>query len=227
MNNKLFGIISVVLLLIVIAFYALNVNKNYKSLSPKLAAAHIMHNPDRKLPVFSLLDHNGGVFNNDNLKGDWSLVLFIYTHCPDVCPTELANMSMLKSYLESKQATVIPNVVAITFDPLRDTPKVLKTYVTHFDKDFIGVSGDQKEIDQLVKYFGAYYERVIYDDNDKPITLEKNEPLPINAIERGYIINHTARIYLLSPDGQVLAGFPTPHNVKNMASDIDLIVENY
>jgi len=227
MSNKLLGIVSVVVLLIVVAFYTLDINKNYKSLTPQLAVAQIMHDPDKKLPIFSLLDHNSNVFNNDGLKDHWSLLLFIYTHCPDVCPTELANIAMLKSYLEGEQAAVIPNVIAITFDALRDTPKVLKTYVAHFDKDFIGVSGDQKNIDQLVKYFGAYYERVIYDDNDKPVTLKRNDPLPNNAIEKGYIINHTATTYLVSPDGQVLAGFPISHNIKNMANDINLIVENY
>ena len=99
--------------------------------------------------------------------------------------------------------------------------------MTHFDKTFVGVSGDMQQIDQLVKSLGAYYERVVYDDEGKSVTLKKHEPLPEDAIEKGYIINHTARIYLISPDGQVLAGFPTPHKVNDMAGDIKLLTQTF
>ena len=227
MNIKILTSIGALLLLITVALYPLDGAKNYKSLSAQLATAQIMHNPDKPLSDFSLSDHNGHVFSNNNLKDNWTLLLFIYTHCPDICPTELANMSMLKAQLENTQAEVVPNVVAVTFDPLRDTPKVLKTYVTHFDKGFVGVSGDPQQIDQLVKDFGAYYERVIYDENGKQITLNKKESLPEDAIEKGYVINHTARIYLVSPDGEVLAGFPTSHNLSNMANDIEKLVKAF
>ncbi len=217
--------IGTAILLAIAALYPLSGIKDYKSLNAKLTAAHIMHNADKPLSDFSLIDHNGDVFDNNSLMGSWSLVLFIYTHCPDVCPTELANMAMLKAQLENKHSAIIPKVVAITFDPIRDTPEVLKTYVSHFDKGFVGVSGDSQQIDQLVKDLGAYYERVVYDEAGKPITLKKNEPLPEDAIEKGYVINHTAIIYLISPNGQVLAGFPTPHKVSDMANDIELLTK--
>ncbi|MDB3869471.1 SCO family protein [Candidatus Thioglobus sp.] len=227
MSAKFFMVIGAAILLIAAVLYSLNGSKDYRSLNAKLASAQIMYNPQRLLSTFSLSDHNGDVFNNNSLMGDWSLVLFIYTHCPDVCPTELANMAMLKAQLENKRSAIIPKVVAITFDPLRDTPKVLKTYVSHFDKAFIGISGDTQQIDQLVKDLGAYYERVVYDEAGKPRTLKKHEPLPKDAIDKGYVINHTARVYLMSPDGQVLAGFPTPHKASDMANDIELLIKAF
>jgi protein SCO1/2 len=96
----------------------------------------------------------------------------------------------------------MPTVVAITFDPLRDTPEVLKEYITHFDKDFIGVSGEQAQIDQLIKPFGAYYERVIYDKKGKPVTLKAGEKLPKGSLEKGYVSNHTAWIYCAVMESQ-------------------------
>jgi len=57
--------------------------------------------------------------------------------------------------------------------------------------------------------------------------LQAKDPLPDYALEEGYIINHTAQIYLISPDGKKLAEFPTPHNIINMADDIDLIIKHY
>ena len=104
---------------------------------------------------------------------------------------------------------------------------MLKKYVRYFDKDFIGVSGQQSQIDQLIKPFGAYYERVIYDKNDKPVILKANEKLPKNALKDGYIINHTAWIYLINPEGQIFAGFPTPHKPSEMIKDIKLIMSQF
>lgn len=232
MNNKLLSGIGVVALVIAIFyFYWWNINtssnKNYQDLTKQLKVSHIIHNPDKKLLSFSLVDHNNNKFDNNNFKGKWTLLSFIYTHCPDICPTGLMDMSILKSTLIKRDVNIVPSLVAITFDPARDTPSVLKTYVTHFDKDFLGVSGDQVQINQLIKPFGTYYERVIYAKNGKSTVLKNDEPLPKDALESGYLINHTAWIYLLSPDGQIFAGFPAPHNPIKMADDIELFIKNY
>lgn len=221
MNSKLFAIISIFVLSSLI-FYLVNEKQDYQSLKPQLKVSYLMHNPDKPLPEFSLVDHNNQIFNNTRLKGKWSLLLFIYTHCPDICPTELLDLSRLKNLMKNN----MPNVVAITFDPLRDTPEVLKQYVTYFDKNFIGVSGDETQINQLIKHFGAYYERVIRKNN-KPITVKAGEKLPKNAIKDGYTINHTAWIYLISPKGQIVSGFPSPHKPKAMAKDIQLTIDKF
>jgi protein SCO1/2 len=222
---KKVSIIAVVIL-VVSAFYFYNSNKDYRRLLGKqLKVSLILHNSDKPLPKFSLLDHNRQLFDNERLKKGWSLLLFIYTHCPDVCPTELLNMSQLKRLMTENKVTNMPTVVAITFDPLRDTPEVLKEYITHFDKDFIGVSGDQAQIDQLIKPFGAYYERVVYDKKGKPVTLKAGDELPKGALEEGYLINHTAWIYLINPEGEIFAGFPSPHKPSEMMQDIKLIMD--
>lgn len=226
MNSKLLTSIGVVVLGI-LTFYFTSANKNYQTLKEQLKVSHIVYNPDKPLLSFSLIDHNNQVFDNSSLKDGWTLLLFIYTHCPDVCPTELLDMANLKQLMVKDKVANIPKVVAITFDPLRDTPKVLKKYVRYFDKDFIGVSGQQSQIDQLIKPFGAYYERVIYDKNDKPVILKADEKLPKNALKDGYIINHTAWIYLINPEGQIFAGFPTPHKPSEMIKDIKLIMSQF
>jgi protein SCO1/2 len=83
-------LIAVVIVLVATALYFYNFDKNYRNLLGKqLKASYILHNPDKPLPKFSLLDHNRQLFDNERLKKGWLLLLFIYTHCPDVCPTEL------------------------------------------------------------------------------------------------------------------------------------------
>jgi len=219
--------ITAAVVLVAIALYFYNSDKNYRHLLGKqLKASYILDNPNKPLPKFSLLDHNRQLFDNERLKQGWSLLLFIYTHCPDVCPTELLDMAQLKRLITDDKTMNTPAVVAITFDPLRDTPEVLKEYITHFDKDFIGVSGDQAQIDQLIKSFGAYYERVIYDKKGKSITLKAGDKLPEGALEEGYVINHTAWIYLISPKGEIFAGFPSPHKPNEMMQDIKLIMDS-
>ncbi|CAB9543339.1 Cytochrome oxidase biogenesis protein Sco1/SenC/PrrC, thiol-disulfide reductase involved in Cu(I) insertion into CoxII Cu(A) center [Bathymodiolus brooksi thiotrophic gill symbiont] len=221
-------LIAVVIVLVATALYFYNFDKNYRNLLGKqLKASYILHNPDKPLPKFSLLDHNRQLFDNERLKKGWSLLLFIYTHCPDVCPTELLDMSQLKNLMAKDKTAHMPTVVAITFDPLRDTPEVLKEYITHFDKDFIGVSGEQAQIDQLIKPFGAYYERVIYDKKGKPVTLKAGEKLPKGSLEKGYVINHTAWIYLINPKGEIFAGFPSPHKTSEMMQDIKLMMDSF
>ena len=224
MNIKKSILISTLIGLLALSSYFTMSNKDYKSLAKQLKGSYILHNLDKPLPLFSLVDHNNNKFDNSRLEGQWSLLLFIYTNCPDVCPTELLDMSRLKQIIVKDKKIDMPNVVAITFDPLRDTPEVLKKYITNFDKDFIGVSGEQAQIDKLIKPFGTYYERVMYAENGKQIIFKANEKLPERAIKEGYAINHTAWIYLINPKGQIFAGFPSPHKPSDMAKDIERMV---
>ncbi len=212
------------IVLIGVSVFSINTDTGYNTLKNQLKASHILHKPDRKLVDFSLVDHNEKPYNNARLKDQWTLLTFIYTHCPDVCPTALMDMASIKKILESGDLKTIPKFVAITFDPKRDTPKVLKTYMTYFDKEFIGVSGDQSQIDGLIKPFGTYYERSIEVDG-KTVIIPNGAELPKGV--KHYSINHTAWLYLLSPDGQIFAGFPTPHRPKVIAKDVELIIENY
>ena len=197
---------------------------DYQSLKNQTKASDILHNMNRELPNFALIDHNQTEFDNDSFKGKWTLVSFIYTHCPDICPTVLMDMSMLKSILVKRSLKEVPEFVAITFDPKRDTPKLLKNYVTHFDSGFLGVSGEQKSIDQLVKVFGAYYERS-FEVEGKSVIIPNGQPMPNDVID--YSINHTALLYLISPDGRIFASFPMPHEPFLMADDVELFIKNY
>lgn len=214
--------LSFILLLALVALWVLlSGNKvDYLSLEPQLKVSRILSSTGQSLPAFELLDHHGQVFNKDRLSNHWSLVFFGYTHCPDVCPTGLMDMANIKMLLKDRGLT-LPEIFFITFDPQRDTPELLKTFVTHFDKDFVGVSGSKAQIDQLIKPFGAYYERVFYQDN-KPITLKPNEVLPAGVEQ--YLINHTASIYLISPEARIVADFPAPHSPVKVVDDLTVLL---
>ena len=214
-------LIVISLIALAVLWMLLGGNKvDYLALEPQLKASRILSSTGQKLPEFELLDHHQQAFNRDRLKDRWSLVFFGYTHCPDVCPTGLMDMASIKMLLKSQGLTV-PEIFFITFDPKRDTTELLKTFVTHFDKDFVGVSGSKAQIDQLIKPFGAYYERVFYQNN-KPVTLKPNEVLP-EGVEQ-YLINHTASIYLISPEARIVADFPAPHSPVKVVDDLTLLL---
>jgi len=139
---------------------------------------------------FSLVDQNGKPFTDADLKGKWQLVFFGYTHCPDVCPTALNDLSLALDQLGKKKDEV--GIVLITVDPERDTPAVLKSYVESFDGPIVALTGSPAAVAQAAKDFRVYYAKHPRSDG-------------------GYDMDHSAVIYVMDPQGRFTATF-TPEN---------------
>ena len=162
--------------------------------------------PAVQLPGFTFEDHNGELFNNQNLQGKWSLVFFGYTSCPDVCPTTMSVLEKLKRKDSTPKDT---QYVFVSVDPARDTPKVLKEFVGYFDEDFIGVTGPRSELDKFKEPLGVIYD---YEGDTS-----KDE----------YVVNHFAAIYVISPDGKQRAYVLPPHSIEQVAEAYQLIRSHY
>ena len=139
---------------------------------------------------FHLVDQNGKTVTNADLKGKWALVYFGYTHCPDACPTALNAISIALDDLGPKRDAVRP--VFITVDPERDTPEVLKSYVTAFDAPILALTGTPQEIAQAAKDYRVYYAKHPEPGGD-------------------YAMDHSSVIYVMDPEGRFTATF-TPEN---------------
>ena len=100
MSKLTLSIVVIFIAILGVSVYSVNTD-DYQSLKKQLKASHILHKPDKKLHDFSLVDHNNEIFNNTRLQDQWTLLTFIYTHCPDVCPTALMDMASIKSKLKS------------------------------------------------------------------------------------------------------------------------------
>ena len=96
----------------------------------------------RTLSAFSLVDESGNEFNNSALKGQWNLLFFGFTHCPDICPTTMLALKNVRQRLEAKGQWPDLNVVMVSVDPDRDAPERLKPYVNYFHPEFKRVTGD-------------------------------------------------------------------------------------
>jgi len=135
---------------------------------------------------FSLVDQNGKPFTDSDLKGKWQLVFFGYTHCPDVCPTALNDLSLALDQLGAKKDQV--GIVFISVDPERDTPDVLKSYVESFGGPIVALTGSADEVKQAAQDYKVYYAKHPRTDG-------------------GYDMDHSALIYVMDPQGRFTATF--------------------
>jgi len=138
---------------------------------------------------FMLMDHNGRLVTPEDMLGKYQLIYFGYTYCPDVCPTSLQVMAAALKKLGPLRKKIQPYF--ITVDPERDTQEVLAGYVTYFDKEMIGLTGSRAMIDRLLEEFNVTAEKVPDEGGDP----------------NKYLIDHTASLYLMAPDGRFITKF--------------------
>jgi protein SCO1 len=147
---------------------------------------------------FTLVDQDGRTVTEQILKGEPTLVFFGYTHCPDVCPTTLNDLSeMLAALGRDKKAQAL----FITIDPERDTPAVLKDYVSNFDPRIRALTGTPEAIAAVEKIYRVYAKKVPTSGGD-------------------YSMDHTALVYLMNKDGQFVSGFNTEQSPKAAAAEV-------
>ncbi|MBW7974604.1 SCO family protein [Bradyrhizobium sp. BR 10289] len=148
---------------------------------------------------FQLTDQHGAAVTDKNLKGKPTLIFFGYTHCPDVCPTSLFEISEVLRAM-GKDADKV-NAVFISVDPERDTPAVMKDYLASFDPHLEGLSGDPAETAKVITSYRVYAKKVPTKDGD-------------------YTMDHTALIYLMDRDGRFVSPFNLKRTPEEAAADL-------
>lgn len=151
---------------------------------------------------FSLVDQNSKPFTEKDLKGKYSLIYFGYTYCPDVCPTELQVMTGALEQLGDLAKQIQP--VFISIDPARDTPAVMKEYVSNFYPGMIGLTGTPAQIAAVAKEYRVYYAKAA----------EKG------ASKDDYTMDHSSIIYLMDPDGKFIKHFSYGTDATKLANGI-------
>ncbi|MFB6458833.1 SCO family protein [Bradyrhizobium tunisiense] len=148
---------------------------------------------------FQLTDQNGKAVTDKNLKGKPTLIFFGYTHCPDVCPTSLFEISEVLRAM-GKDADKV-NAIFISVDPERDTPATMKDYLSSFDPHLQGLSGDPAETAKVITSYRVYAKKVPTKDGD-------------------YTMDHTALIYLMDRDGRFVSPFNLKRTPEEAAADL-------
>lgn len=148
---------------------------------------------------FKLTDQTGQVVTEKNLQGRPTLIFFGYTHCPDVCPTSLFEMSEVLRAM-GKDADRV-NAYFISVDPQRDTSAVMKDYLTSFDPHLKGLTGDPETVAKVLSEYRVYAKKIPLKDGD-------------------YTMDHTALIYLMDRDGRFVAPFNLKQTPEAAAADL-------
>jgi protein SCO1/2 len=147
----------------------------------------------------TLIDQDGRARTRADFKGQVTVLLFGFTHCPDLCPTTLSNLAAVLDQLGEDRDRV--EIVFITVDPERDTSGVLRDYLSGFGPNFIGLTGEAVAIRKVAKTFKVFFQK---------------KPLP----DGDYTMDHSAVIYILDPQGRVRLMFSAGRQPEDVAHDI-------
>ncbi len=152
-----------------------------------------------------LTDHNGRHVTLDTFRGKLVVLFFGYTHCPDVCPTTLSDMSQALKLMGPEAASQV-QVLFASVDPERDTPETLKAYVPYFNESFLGLYGTPEEVAKAAAEFKVMYRKHV-------------EPGAT-----GYLVDHSAGSYVLDKSGHLRLYLPFAHPPQDIAHDLNTLL---
>lgn len=198
--KKLLGVntalVSVVAIIAIFAGILIQTNK-----TPEFEKLVVLTAP-RSLdtPVFTT--HLNTKTNTDFFKGKWSIVFFGFTNCPDICPTTLQTLKRVKDDLAQQALEDYYQIVMVSVDPERDNISQLASYVSFFDREFIGLSADKATTEAFAKQVGVLFFAQEKDNNG------------------WYDVDHSASLILLNPNGEWAGAITTPHKQATISKDL-------
>ena len=148
---------------------------------------------------FQLTDQSGQAVSQKDMEGHPTLIFFGFTHCPDVCPTSLFEISEVLKALGKNADRV--NAYFVTVDPERDTPAAMKDYLSSFDPHLQGLTGSPDQVAKVITEYRVYAKKVPLKDGD-------------------YTMDHTALIYLMDRDGRFISPFNLKRTPEQAAADL-------
>jgi protein SCO1/2 len=190
------GLVVLVLLVVTGFVWRMSQPRVMSDAELKINGAYMFETP-RALPGFQLTDHRGKRFTPKSLEGQWTLVFFGFTYCPDICPTTMAFLNRFMTSLDGLSVGKDTRVVMVSVDPARDTPERLAEYVPYFNPAFTGVTGEFLDIHRLATALNTPFRKVPGDGED-------------------YLVDHGANVALVNPRGDYHGFFKAPLELAKM-----------
>lgn len=160
----------------------------------------------RVLPDFALTQADGSTLGPAQLRGHWTIVFLGFTHCPDVCPTTLATLAQAQKQWQAIPATHRPQVLFVSVDPDRDTPKLVGDYARFFHPATLAATANEPALGRFAQALGLVYMKV---------------PQPGG----GYSMDHSATLVVLDPQGRQAGLIRPPLAPKDIADDLRRLAE--
>ena len=168
-----------------------------------------LREPARNIRDFELINTENKPFSQEDFIGNWNLIFFGFSFCPDICPITMSLLAKVQSSLETDEKNKV-DFFMVTVDPARDSPAALRKYLDNFSKTFIGLTG---ALDQIYNF-----------------STQVNAPFSpvLNQEGSHYTVDHSGNIILINPEGKLAGIFKMPHDQKNITVAIsDLINRKY
>lgn len=162
------------------------------------------------MPAFSLLDQEGRRIDRNVFVGQWDLVYFGFTNCPDVCPLTLQTLSAARRKLKEIGHAPLPRIVLVSVDPERDTPAVMAKYIAAYGDHTLGITGELDELRKLTGGLGIFFEKNVFENN--------------TGNDGSYSVDHSAVVIVVDPAGRFHSLFSGSHVIENFVHDLPLIM---
>jgi protein SCO1/2 len=154
----------------------------------------------RPLADVGFVDKAGREAHLSDFKGDFTLLFFGFTNCPDVCPLTLSLLAQVRADIKSRAPRLTPRVLFVSVDPNRDTPERIAAYLSGFDPEFAGVTASDAELEPLLTQLGVAVEKHVHGGAN-------------------YNVVHNSAIYVLDQNAEWIAVSTGPHDPKVVATD--------
>lgn len=204
-----FLLAPVVIAVIVLAGLMIADEINKANTPAELANATLYPRDFRPVPAFNLEDQHGKAFGNSQLADKWTVLFFGFTHCPDVCPTTLNTLNIAYKQLPPELQQQV-QIVLLSVDPERDTQQQRKEYIEYFNPEFIALGGTPDKIKALTQSMYIHYQKT-----------------PLGDDPNNYLVDHSAALLIISPDGRRHAQITPPILGKEIAQDLTAMIEAY
>lgn len=206
-SNSILTLALIALAAIILGLFAQQWQKKSSEITSLEFKNTILLPTPKSLPTAEFVSHLSKPFGSADFAGQWQVLFFGFTHCPDICPTTLYSLQQAKQKLIANGQWGDIGVTMISVDPQRDTPTRLAQYVPHFDEEFTGLTADLETLTEFAKSVGVLF---IARDQDQ---------------KGNYDVDHSAALILLNPAGQYAGVIPAPHSVEDLVHDLGKLGE--
>lgn len=203
-QTTVFVLVAVVALVLGLTVNKVLSSKSQSNPAELLDAGIVLLPQSRNLPALTLVNQDGEEVAVDQFKGNWSLLFFGYTFCPDICPATLAQLRQLQTQLP-EEARERLQVVMVSVDPNRDTPEQLTKYLGFFNAGFKGLTGEEETLQKFANSVSIPY-------------------IPADTSKENYTVDHSGNLVIIGPDGTQRGFIRAPINNAKLAEQLPGLV---